>query len=138
MIADPEQIRSEPHAQIGAVLQRDVEPILARWADRAAVEQPNARRVHFATLRDHLPELLRAIGRSLAAAGEANGETHAHQPTAAVHGGQRWEVGWSLPEVVRDYQILRLVLLDYLPDQLGRPLDAREQMAVGLALDEAI
>jgi signal transduction histidine kinase/ActR/RegA family two-component response regulator len=136
MIADAELIRSEPHVQVGAILERDAEPILARWTQRAAIEQPNARRLHFDALRDHLPELLRAIGRSLAAGG--NGDTDAHRPPAAVHGEQRWEAGWALPEVVRDYQILRLVLLDHLDEQLNRPLTPREHMAVGLALDEAI
>jgi signal transduction histidine kinase len=53
------------------------------------------------------------------------------------HGEQRWEAGWSLSEVVRDYQIMRLVILDYLDEQLDRPLTTREMMAIGLALDEA-
>src|SRR5262249_11028176 len=57
---------------------------------------------------------------------------------AVEHGEQRWEAGWSLPEVVRDYQILRLVIFDHLGQTLHRPLRYREMMAVGLALDEAI
>ena len=64
--------------------------------------------------------------------------TRDHCMPATVHGEQRWEAGWSLAEVVRDYQILRLVILDYLEETLERPLDNREVMAIGLALDEAI
>jgi signal transduction histidine kinase/ActR/RegA family two-component response regulator len=55
-----------------------------------------------------------------------------------IHGEQRWENGWSLPEVVRDFQILRLVILDFLEESLDRPLHVREVQAIGLALDESI
>src|SRR3954466_6509773 len=103
MIADPDSLRSEPFVQVGVLLQRDVEVIVDYWCRRAAHEQPHAARAHHDTLRDHLPELLHAIGRSLASAGGANG--HQHAPLAADHGGQRWVAGWSLAEVVRDYQI---------------------------------
>jgi signal transduction histidine kinase/CheY-like chemotaxis protein len=61
-----------------------------------------------------------------------------HWAPAAAHGEQRWENGWSLPEVVQDYQILRRVLMEYLEETLTRPLLYRETAAVGLALDEAI
>jgi signal transduction histidine kinase/ActR/RegA family two-component response regulator len=40
--------------------------------------------------------------------------------------------------VVRDYQILRLVLFDYLEESLHRSLRFRESRAIDLALDEAI
>lgn len=40
--------------------------------------------------------------------------------------------------MVRDYQILRLVLVEFLEDSLDRMMLPREVMAVGLALDEAI
>src|SRR2546421_569723 len=69
MLADPEALRAEPFVQVGALLKRDVEPIIDRWCRRATEEQPTAGRVHHDTLRDHLPELLRAIGQTLAAAG---------------------------------------------------------------------
>src|SRR5439155_1618293 len=45
---------------------------------------------------------------------------------------------WSLSEVIRDYRILRLVVLDYLDECLDRPLRLAEIQAIGLALDEAI
>src|SRR5262249_33120395 len=76
------------------------------------------------------------MGRTLSeAAAEANGW---HAPPAGQHGEQRWENGWSLAEVVRDYQILRLVVVEHLEEALARPLHRRETMAVGLGLDEAI
>ncbi len=99
-------------------------------------EEPTARRAYHDTLLDHLPTFLWALGRSLAESSPL--QTGQHCLLAAAHGEQRWDNGWSLPEVVRDYQILRLVILEYLEEALERPLTGREAMAVGLALDEAI
>ena len=76
------------------------------------------------------------MGQSLA--NRLDTSSSPHSAPAREHGKQRWEVGWSLPEVVRDYQILRLVLFEYLEETLDRPLYFREIMAIGLALDEAI
>ncbi len=130
------QLRSESHAEVGDLIRRDAGLIIERWVRRAAEEQPNAARTHHDVLLDHLPALLQQMGRSLA---ESDAEDNGwHRPPAAEHGEQRWETGWSLAEVVRDYQILRLVILDYLEQTLDRPLRGREVMAIGLILDESI
>jgi signal transduction histidine kinase/ActR/RegA family two-component response regulator len=136
MSVDPQVIRSEPHTEVGALLQQNIGIVLDRWSRRAVEEQPNARRVHHEALQDHLHEFLRKLARSLSASEDA--DARAHYEPAADHGEQRWEVGWSLSEVVRDYQILRLVVLGFLEESLTRPLGYREVLAIGLALDEAI
>jgi signal transduction histidine kinase/ActR/RegA family two-component response regulator len=136
MSIDAETIRSEPHREIGDLLQRNIGLVIDRWSRRAVEEQPNAARVHHAVLVDHLRELLATLSRSLASSEEP--ENGQHCLPAGVHGEQRWEAGWSLLEVVRDYQILRLVILEFLEESLERPLGHREVLAVGLALDEAI
>jgi signal transduction histidine kinase/ActR/RegA family two-component response regulator len=135
MSVDPQQIHSQQHIEIGTILQRDSGVIVQRWSARVIREQPNATRVHHDALLDHVPVLLIEIGRNLAESEENHGS---HRSPARKHGEQRWQAGWSLAEVVRDYQILRLVLVDYLEETLERPLTGREAMAVGLALDEAI
>jgi signal transduction histidine kinase len=136
MTVNPNVLRSEPFAEVGALIQRDAHAILERWGHRAGVEQPHAARAHHQTLLDHLGELLHELGNSLTESG--NGTVAHHCRPAFWHGEQRWQAGWSLPEVVRDYQILRLVLVDYLEAALNRPLHSREHQAIGLALDEAI
>lgn len=135
-LVSPDVIRSEQHVEIGNLITSSVGIILGRWASRAAVEQPHANRAHHEVLLDHLTELLQSLGQSLRAAEPA--EASQHCLPAAQHGEQRWDAGWSLAEVVRDYQILRLVLLEFLEESLERPLRYREILAVGLALDEAI
>ncbi len=136
MAIHTQEIRSESHAEIGALVQQDAGIIIERWIQRATAEQPDAARVHQDVLRDHLPTFLHEMGRSLAEADVSNNGWHC--PPASKHGEQRWENGWSLTEVVRDYQILRLVILEYLDEALDRPMSGHEVMAIGLVLDEAI
>jgi signal transduction histidine kinase/CheY-like chemotaxis protein len=136
MSVDPQVIRSEAHTEIGTLLQNNVGIVIERWSRRAVVEQPNAKRVHHGVMLDHLQDLLWTLGRSLAESKEP--EAGQHCLPATMHGEQRWEAGWSLPEVVRDFQILRLVILEFLEEMLDRPLESREVLAIGLALDEAI
>jgi signal transduction histidine kinase/CheY-like chemotaxis protein len=136
MNLDARMLRSEQHIQIGRLIQRDASLILERWAGRAIQEQPGAARSHARTILDQLSQLLHTLGQSLAESHDA--DSAPHDAPAQEHGEQRWEVGWSLSEVVRDYQILRLVLFEYLEEKLDRPLFFREAMAIGLALDEAI
>lgn len=124
MSVDPQVIRSEPHREIGDSLHQNAAVVIDRWSSRAVQEQPNAARVHHDVLLDHLHDLLKKIAQSLRQAG--NGHTGQHFALALDHGEQRWESGWSLPEVVRDYQILRLVILDFLEESLDRPLESRE------------
>jgi signal transduction histidine kinase/ActR/RegA family two-component response regulator len=135
MTIDPQVLRSEQFTEIGRLIQRDAGLLIQRWSQRAAQEQPDAGRTHHHALLDHLPAFLDALGQALA---EPVGDNGPHLGTAKRHGEQRWENGWSLTEVVRDYQILRLVVLEYLEEMLERALLCRESQAVGLALDEAV
>ena len=136
MSIDSQSVRSEQHTEVGFIIARDASILIERWCKRAMEEQPNAKRVHHEALRDQFVDLLAALGRSLAQSDSP--DQSLHRFPAIEHGEQRWESGWSLPEVVRDYQILRLVILEYLVETLDRHVRAREVMAIGLALDEAI
>lgn len=136
MSVDPGLIRAAPHTEVGFLIRRDAGILIDRWARRALQEQPHAPRVHHQALVDHFLDFLEALGCSLAESDDA--ATCQHCLPATIHGEDRWETGWSLPEVVRDYQILRLVILDYLEEVLERPPSHHVVMAIGLALDEAI
>jgi signal transduction histidine kinase/ActR/RegA family two-component response regulator len=136
MSVDPQVIRAEAHVEIGELLELHVSEVLQRWSERAAKEQPTAKRVHHAVLLNQLTEFLKTLGRSLAESEQPN--NYQHCLLASFHGEQRWETGWSLTELIRDYQILRLVIVDFLEESLDRPLGYREVLAIGLALDEAI
>ena len=136
MSTKPALLRAEPHRTVGSVILRDTGLIIERWASRAREEQPSAKRVHHDVLLDHLPNLLWNLGSSLS---EAHGKDPLrHSRTADVHGDQRWEAGWSIEEVVRDYQLLRIVLTEYLDEAIERPLRTREVLALGVFIDDAI
>lgn len=134
MSVDTRYVRAQRHDLLAEVIRRESVTIISRWADRALAEQGDRERVHHAELIDHLPQFLDDLSRSLA----ESREDSSRERWAREHGQQRWHTGWSLPEVVRDYQLLQVILLDHLEDCLGRPLSSREFMAVGVALDDAI
>ena len=131
----PYALRAEPHKEIGAVLKRDASLIVDRWVKLAETEHPGAPRVHYSALRDALPDFLVSVGRALEQAGPP---TSAPRRDAKEHGEQRWDHGWSLSELVHDYKLLRVVVLDHLEDALARPLMYREAMAVGVFIDDAV
>jgi signal transduction histidine kinase len=135
MVPESALIRAEPHAEVGKLLERDADTLVELWCMRAVEEQPSAKRVHHEVLRDHFGKFLRSIGKALRARDEE--ATGSHQ-AAEEHGEQRWENGWSLVELVRDYQIMQLVVLEHCEQMLRRPLGIREMMAIGVFIDDAI
>jgi signal transduction histidine kinase len=134
MASDSDLVRAEPHVEIGKLLERDADTLVELWCMRAVEEQSAAKRAHHDALRDDLPVFLRAMAKAL----RENGTVRAHERAAGEHGQQRWQNGWSLNELIRDYQILRLVLLEYLEQVLSRTLSVRETMALGVFIDDAI
>jgi signal transduction histidine kinase len=107
-----------------------------RWCERAKEEIPDAKHVHRETLRNQLPRFLKAMGQALLQAGNQTPALY-HRP-ANEHGQQRWNNNWSLAALVRDYQLLQLVILEHLEVTLARPLAYREVMAVTVYIDDAI
>lgn len=132
---DTAVLRAEPHVAVASVLQRNARTIIDRWCMLAQTKEPSAARAHHVVLRDELPAFLQAIADALESDGAPNAEPHRK---ASEHGIQRWENGWSVTELVRDYQLLRLVILESLEENLGRPLFYREVMAVGVMIDDAV
>lgn len=136
MSIETERIRAEPHHEIGSIILSDAALLVERWAERAREEQPTATRAHHDVLRNELLPFLQAVGEGLRQSGNRNPSEHRIE--AVEHGEQRWDNGWSLTELVRDYQILQLVILEHLERELDRLLGYREAMAVGVFIDDAI
>jgi len=57
---------------------------------------------------------------------------------ARDHGIQRWRVGWSLQEVVADYQLLQITVLEHLSQSLDRSVSIGEMKTIGSYIDDAI
>jgi signal transduction histidine kinase len=136
MKIDTAALRAEAHVEIGSLLQSGSDAIVERWCKAVRTESPAVRGLHEDVLRDELPALLSAIGRNLAQAGTS--QAALQRDVAKEHGAQRWDAGWSLVEVVRDYQLMRVAILAFLDENLQRPLQYREAAAVGVLIDDAV
>lgn len=138
MNTDPEMIRAERYAEIGRLIRSSASAVIDEWSRvaRRDEDQESARLAHRQELRNHLPLFLEQMGGELAS--HRSNDEPGPDSSARSHGKQRWDLGWSLDEVIRDYQLLRLVLLEHLDDQLDRKLNLDEIKAVGLLLDDAI
>jgi PAS domain S-box-containing protein len=131
----PDSVRSTRFVEMGRILEREAHLISEEWLARAQEEHPHGL-AHRQEMLDELPEFMRALGAQFINPGGP--EQSQHHSLAASHGVYRWRTGWKLNEVVRDYQILRFTILAYLHEALHRPLGLDEELAVNLALDDAI
>lgn len=129
-------IRGRNFAELGEVLRRDAEAIIERWSDRAIAQGHGRPGAHRAELRDHLPEFLVALGEDLR--GGERDDPNTSERRAVEHGRFRWQVGWELEDVVVDYQILRIVILQHFCEELNRDPGIDEVVAIGVHIDDAI
>jgi signal transduction histidine kinase len=121
-----EQQVAEQLSALATRLSARREAILQAWA--RAVEKDPALSVSHALSRqqfyDHIPEVLQAFDRRLRArnGSEETQATEDHYQTAAEHGLVRWQQGYQLLEVMRDWGHLSLCLVDELEcDAIGHP-----------------
>lgn len=129
-------IRTEPFAEIGRIIERDAEVIVNLWAVESRRQRPEAQSQHWDVLKNSLPKFLKAVADSLA---ERSGEEEEeHAEVAEEHGQQRWETGWNLSDLVSDYQLLRLIVLEHVERERGCPPTFNERSAINLYIDDAI
>jgi signal transduction histidine kinase/CheY-like chemotaxis protein len=134
MSTTTEAIRSRHFSEVGEILLRDSEAIIDTWTDRARSQGLGRPGAHRAELRDHLPGFLRSLGEDLSTPGADPDPRR----KAADHGRFRWQVGWELGEIVADYQLLRVAVLEHLQDALGREPTVDEVIALGVHFDDAV
>jgi signal transduction histidine kinase len=106
--------------------------MLDTWADRAIAQGHGRPGAHRKELRDHLPEFLIALGDEL------SGDDDSPRDEAIEHGRFRWKDGWELHDVVVDYQLLRIVILEHLKQTLGHPPSFDQVVSIGVHIDDAI
>jgi two-component system sensor histidine kinase/response regulator len=136
MTTDPDSLVAQRHAKIGQLMQNHADAIIERWAQRTVGQLEGDQASHREHLKNQLPHFLKRLGAELCTRGEDRRSEL--RWAARNHGEEGWEYGWRLHEVVRDYQLLRLVLLEFLAERLSRPLELSEVMSVGVFLDRSI
>jgi PAS domain S-box-containing protein len=136
MTTDPDSVLAQRHSLIGQIMRAHADSIVDRWTQRAVQRAALGRLDHREQLRNKLPYFLDQLGSELTTQGQDR--RRELRFAAREHGEQRWQHGWRLDEVVRDYQLLRLVVLEFLSERLPRPLELGEVMSIGAFLDKAI
>ena len=126
---------------IADIVRQERGLITEKWARKAEAEFEWADECSRSELLDHLPELLSEVGSDIA---DWQGEIDRSnvRQLATLHGRHRWEQGWKLDQLIRDYQLLRLVLVEHisgrLQDQHAVPVTRYEGQLIHKTIDEAI
>ncbi len=134
MSLDPASIHGGRYQRIGEIIERDLELILVRWQQRCGELRLTTTDNHWLAL-SRVREFLQALATQLCSSRRS---AHEPQQTAADLGELRWKLGWDLRQVVREYLVLRLILLDHLNRECDTSLTAEELLAISLNIDEAI
>jgi len=121
---------------IGQILERDAEPIMERWFERATEETVHAAPERREEAMDELLEMLQSLGQRLKEQ-TSHALEQAHE-LARRHGQQRSGVEWELVDLVRDYEILHSVALEHLGQALSERLTYRQAMILGAVTERAI
>lgn len=133
-------------------IELKIEQILAVWEEYAATRLPSAETMDALALRDHAPEILRAIAMDLRepqtaaeqlakSRGMAAIVPGAPHTAAEVHGTLRAEVGFSMTQLVSEYRVLRASVMQLWMsenDALRSATAAEDVARFNEAVDQAI
>ena len=121
--------------ELGQFIQGNVPAIMTTWEGLIDKYLPASNRtIHRTELRDHLPQFLGKLSKDLAAGRE--GQKAAARPAARQHSLQRWQQGWELELVVRDYQLMFHAIIFVAHDVLSRELTTVETQNLNKLLQD--
>lgn len=120
---------------IGEVLQRDGDQIMERWFKRAHEEQAQVTANKRIDAMDDLREMLQSIGCILQE--QSSRALEEAVQISREHGQQRAGLGWSIVNVVSDYELLHVVSLEHLGDVLDGRLSSRQATILATVIGRA-
>jgi signal transduction histidine kinase len=119
-----------------AVLIREKELILGRFRDRLRERLSAARRISTPVIINTLPAFITRLALALSPDNEIDFATE-YSSLGLAHGNERAKLtGYSLPDLVHEYQILREILMDVFAHETR--LSQAEWAIVHRSIDEAI
>jgi two-component system sensor histidine kinase/response regulator len=122
--------------ELGTWLQGNTSSVMKRWEEIVGRELPFPERsAHRSELRNNLPEYLKALAKDLQIGRQ--GRDAKATPAARQHGIQRWQLGWDLELVVRDYQLLLHAIIDQANQTMGRMVTTGEMQNLTRLLQDA-
>lgn len=131
---------SEPEPsrfRLSAFLRTEMESILTTWEGQARAASGNANKLPSVELRDSLPEMLDAIANHAKDDDSTRSSVCLSPEASRTHAENRWDWGFSLEEVAREYGLLRNVIIEKLSQHLAA-LTAEELVYLFGAVDGAI
>ncbi len=131
--ADLAKITDSDLARVGAFIRERKERLIAEWEQISREENPEAREEVRSQLRNNLPDFLTAYAERL-----ESGDREVPRDLAARHGAHRWETGWDVVSLSRDFMILRNVIIQALFRELKLPPKDLTTVASGLDLAVSI
>jgi len=120
---------------LSGFLKAHQDEIVAIWTDRAR-QIASAAKVSNLGIIDDLPRILAGIADAVAAEDPTRLLAFEAGPTA--HAVDRLGRGYDLDEVIREYALLRLVILDLWKSRVGQAIDVTETMILDRAIDHVI
>ncbi len=118
-----------------AVRQRH-EAIIGAWEAAVLQMLPAADALTLKELRNSLPVLLQEMADALAADTPAAVQ-HLAQGSKA-HGETRFHDHYNVRELLVEYRLLRRIIIEQVCEAIGQPLDARQNVALNMAVDTAV
>lgn len=116
---------------IGRYILEHRDAILEDWEATSREEHPEASDEQRQALRNSLPEFLQRFGQAL-----SKGQNQVPRTFAIEHGIQRWDIGWDISSLARDFMILRRVLVRRLRHVMD--IDFDRVLSISASLDEAV
>ena len=136
--------------RLGDFILRDMEQILQRWDAFAGTRLPAAQGMSFSALRDHGPQILKAIVADLGtpqttaeqeskSMGLAPVDVHASATAAQTHAICRAKDGFNVEQLASEYRALRAsVLSGWMEACLPQPPPIDDMIRFNEAIDQAL
>lgn len=132
-----DQASVEPSLPLDKFLHQEHETILQEWERLDRQTLASARELTSEELRNNLPEVLSDLADQYERTSDKTRHINFPQQGPRLHARDRWEMGFSLEEVTREYGLLRVVILQILCSRAGELLEG-ELVFLNEALDKAI
>lgn len=125
-----------PFPQLAAALRARLDFIIPEWEIAVRSTLPAADELTLQQLRNSLPSILEEIAAALAS-GKPQATLELIEGSKS-HGATRFHEHYNIRELVVEYRLLRRIVLEHVSEALGERLDARNNVALNMAIDTAL
>lgn len=129
--------KKPPSLRLHEFLRHEHDAILSGWEQMDRQLLDSARHLSREDLHNNIPVILNGLADNAEMAAAENRKVAIPNEGPEGHAQHRWNMGYSLEEVTREYGFLRTVILQKLVPRVGE-LNAGELVLLNEALDHAI